>query len=88
MYGSELTCVRLGPTGFPGVVVMEVLEGDPEHPARKSVKAKMAPTANPWKQRPNLLIMGSDHAMRCDSGSILIIFGIGAIRNGIHRLGI
>src|ERR1017187_4133781 len=30
---SELTCVRFGPTGFPGGVIGGVDEEEPEHPA-------------------------------------------------------
>ncbi len=39
MYGSELTCMRFAPTGFPGCVGVEEDddEDDPEHPASASV---------------------------------------------------
>jgi hypothetical protein len=39
MYGSELICRRLGPTGFPGIVGgdEEDKEEGPEHPANASI---------------------------------------------------
>ena len=69
------------------MVVVLVVEEDPEQAASASVKAKTAHTAHRWEKGLNSLIMGSDHATSCASETIFIICGIGRGRNRIYRPG-
>src|SRR5579864_9487171 len=59
VYGSELICVRFAPTGFPGGVGLEGVEGDdePEHPISASVH-KARKKAKPVRLKTSAILKG------------------------------
>jgi hypothetical protein len=58
VYGSELTCVRFAPTGFPGGVWDDEDEDeeDPEHPTSASIHAASRETTTVLLQKTSNLV--------------------------------